>query len=84
VSRVRVDAGGVLNRALLSAGLVDEISVVVAPYVAAGATAGSPPFFGELNGGDPVSLDLTAVERLRQGHLWLRYEVRTPAAVAAP
>jgi hypothetical protein len=24
----------------------------------------------------PVALELTAVERLRQGHVWLRYDVR--------
>ena len=42
VTAGRVDAGGGLNGALLRAGLADEISVVVAPYLAAGASAGQP------------------------------------------
>ena len=37
VSAVRVDAGGALNGALLQAGLADEMSVVIAPYLAASA-----------------------------------------------
>ena len=72
VSAVRVDAGGALNGSLLQAGLVDEMSVVIAPYLAASATA-HPAYLAA--GGRPgtVTLEPAAVERLRQGHVWLRY-----------
>ncbi|MGE5288654.1 MAG: dihydrofolate reductase family protein [Micromonosporaceae bacterium] len=76
VTAVRVDAGGALNGALLSAGLVDEISVVIAPYLAGGTRAGSLRLIAGANGDEALSLDLTAVDRLRQGHVWLRYAVR--------
>lgn len=76
VRAVRVDAGGTLNGQLLRAGLVDGISAIIAPYLA--GTADTPP--GTLLAG-PVSasapLALTGVERLRDGHLWLRYSTRS-------
>jgi 2,5-diamino-6-(ribosylamino)-4(3H)-pyrimidinone 5'-phosphate reductase len=74
VSAVRVDAGGGLNGALLRAGLADEMSVVVAPYLAASATA--DPLRLIAGPGSPgMALELTALERLRLGHVWLRYAV---------
>lgn len=76
VGAVRVDAGGGLNAALLRAGLADEISVVVAPYLAASATAGQVRLFAGPDCPEAVALELIAVQRLRQGHLWLRYAVR--------
>lgn len=76
VGAVRVDAGGGLNGALLRARLVDEVSVVIAPYLAAGATADPVRLIAGLSSAGPVALELTAVERLCQGHVWLRYDVR--------
>jgi len=74
VTEVRVDAGAGLNTALLRAGLVDEISVVVAPYLV-GAGAASPlRLVGVLDGTVP-RLELTRVEPLRDSHVWLRYAV---------
>ena len=74
VSAVRVDAGGGLNGALLRAGLVDEVSVVIAPYLAASAAAGQLHLITGL-GSPAMALELAAFERLRQGHAWLRYTV---------
>ncbi len=86
VQAVRVDAGGTLNGLLLRAGLVDEVSLLVAPYLAGtGPSAPVPLLAGPRRDGD--RLTLVTVDRLRDGHLWLRYTIQpaTPgAAVAAP
>jgi riboflavin biosynthesis pyrimidine reductase len=57
-------------------GLADQLSIVIAPYLAASATAGPVPLIAEPGSPDAVALELAAVERLRQGHMWLRYDVR--------
>jgi 2,5-diamino-6-(ribosylamino)-4(3H)-pyrimidinone 5'-phosphate reductase len=68
VRKVRVDAGGTLNGVLLRAGLVDELSIVVAPHLSTEVTplatdAGAP------------ELTLTSVEQLRDSQVLLRYTV---------
>lgn len=83
VTAVRVDAGGGLNEALLRAGLADEISVIVAPYLAA-STDGPPHLFARMDGAAALALDLTALERLRHGHIWLRYTVDVGPVLGAP
>jgi 2,5-diamino-6-(ribosylamino)-4(3H)-pyrimidinone 5'-phosphate reductase len=75
VMAMRVDAGGGLNAALLGAGLADEISVVIAPYLAA-SPAGPSRLVAGADNAAALELDLIAVERLRNGHIWLRYAVR--------
>lgn len=74
VRAVRVDAGGGLNAALLAAGLVDEISVVLAPLLV-GVGGQRPRHLVEDLCADAHRLELRAVERLRDGHVWLRYAV---------
>jgi 2,5-diamino-6-(ribosylamino)-4(3H)-pyrimidinone 5'-phosphate reductase len=67
---VRVDSGGALTGALLRAGLVDELSLLVHPCV-----AGSDRRW---HGPEPVrarGLALTAAETLGDGLVWLRYRV---------
>ena len=61
------------NGALLQAGLVDEMSVVIAPYLAASATAHPAYLAAGLGRPGTVTLEPAAVERLRQWHVWLRY-----------
>jgi 2,5-diamino-6-(ribosylamino)-4(3H)-pyrimidinone 5'-phosphate reductase len=75
VEHVRVDAGPALNAALLDAGLVDEVSVVVAPWLV--GSAGARPLHLALQLPEAAGLRLTAVETLRDDHVWLRYEVRS-------
>jgi 2,5-diamino-6-(ribosylamino)-4(3H)-pyrimidinone 5'-phosphate reductase len=75
VMAVRVDAGGGLNAALLRGGLVDEISVVIAPYLAA-SPAGPLRLVAGADNAAALALSLIAAERLRDGHIWLRYAVR--------
>jgi 2,5-diamino-6-(ribosylamino)-4(3H)-pyrimidinone 5'-phosphate reductase len=74
VEHVRVDSGGVLNGALLRAGLVDEISLLVVPSAVGGRSPASLFVADDLLG-EPVGLELRALERLRDDIVWLRYAV---------
>ena len=69
VRTVRVDSGGTLNAALLGAGLVDEVSLLVHPALA-GTSA--RPLFADAK---PLkgSFRLFHNERLPGGLVWLRY-----------
>jgi 2,5-diamino-6-(ribosylamino)-4(3H)-pyrimidinone 5'-phosphate reductase len=69
-------AGGGLNGALLRAGLVDEIQLLVRPAAIGGL--GTPTLFDgpELADGDsPTRLRLLFAHAETDGMLWLRYEV---------
>ncbi|WP_254545779.1 RibD family protein [Halomarina pelagica] len=74
VETVLTDSGGTLNGVLLRAGLVDEVSVLVHPYLVGGT---SPRSF--VRGPDPsesapaASLSLLGVERRDDDLLQLRY-----------
>jgi len=73
---LRVDSGGVLNGALLRAGLVDEISVVINPYLVGGISPSSIYVAPDLNSQHGViPLRLAQVESLSGQAIWLRYEV---------
>jgi len=73
VNVLRVDSGGDLVVAMLKAGLVDEISLLLAPVLAG---VDQRRMFRSLDGtGTPISLDLRAVEQLPSGLLHLRYTV---------
>jgi 2,5-diamino-6-(ribosylamino)-4(3H)-pyrimidinone 5'-phosphate reductase len=75
VDRVRVDSGGTLNGVLLKLGLVNEVSLLVAPVLMGDDS--SRPFYrasAPASGGH-VGLRLTHEERLAGDNLWLRYEV---------
>lgn len=76
VKSVRVDSGGSLNGALLRAGLVDEVSVLIGPTLVGGVSARSI-----FRAPDPVvpegaiSVRLIHLEKLDGDHVWLRYEL---------
>ena len=93
VTRVRVDSGGALAGALLAAGLVHEISLMVYPLLAGGAEEHTfnrlvaPD--GALGGAASAALALVGVDQLDGGVARLRYEVRgdrlnRPAVVESP
>jgi riboflavin biosynthesis pyrimidine reductase len=76
VSCVLSTAGGGLNGALLRAGLVDEIQLLVLPAVIGGL--GTPSVFdGPVLGDEelPTRLRLLSSQAEADGMLWLRYEV---------
>jgi 2,5-diamino-6-(ribosylamino)-4(3H)-pyrimidinone 5'-phosphate reductase len=76
VKVVRVDSGGTLNGHLLRAGLVDEVSLLVHPALVGGVSPRSAFRAPDLTGPDGVTpLKLLAVEEVRDGIVWLRYEV---------
>jgi 2,5-diamino-6-(ribosylamino)-4(3H)-pyrimidinone 5'-phosphate reductase len=76
VKVVRVDSGGVLNGALLRAGLVDEVSLLVGPCLVGGTSPRSLFVAPDLTSPEGViPLRLTHVERVRGDVVWLCYEV---------
>jgi len=76
VKSIRVDSGGILNGALLRAGLVDEVSVLVSPSLAGGNTPNSFYQAADLDSSqDIIPLRLIQMERLEGDAIWLRYEV---------
>jgi 2,5-diamino-6-(ribosylamino)-4(3H)-pyrimidinone 5'-phosphate reductase len=75
VREVRTDAGGTLNGLLVRAGLVDELSLVVAPHLAGAGQVPAVHVVEGLAGADGPRLTLVAVERLPDSHVWLRYTV---------
>jgi len=74
VNVVRVDSGGTLNSVLLNSGLVDEVSVLIHPFLAGGKP--DPTIFDPLKAGIPdlpIPLKLDHYEVLEQGIIWARY-----------
>jgi 2,5-diamino-6-(ribosylamino)-4(3H)-pyrimidinone 5'-phosphate reductase len=69
VRTVRVDSGGTLNAALLRAGFVDELSLLVHPVVA--GTPARPLFDGSKP--PKTEFKLYRQQRLQGGLVWLRY-----------
>ncbi len=75
VRTVRVDAGGHLVGALLRAGLVNEVSVVIEPRLVGGESPRWLVQAGDAGSADVVGLMLRGVEQFDDGALWLRYDV---------
>lgn len=78
----RVDAGGTLNGQLLRLGLVDEVSVLLCPYLVGSSSPGSifrvaeiAPLGSPTGQGEAISLRLALVERLAGDVVRLHYEV---------
>lgn len=77
VRSILTDCGGALNGALLRAGLVDEISVLLNPSVVGGS--GTPTLVDwpeQATAENIIPLTLAHVERFDDGVLWLRYDVK--------
>ena len=75
-----LEGGGKINGSMLQAGLVDEVSLLVAPI--ADGTIGTASVFDVERGPDQQGaarggrrLALVAVEGRAQGVLWIRYRV---------
>jgi 2,5-diamino-6-(ribosylamino)-4(3H)-pyrimidinone 5'-phosphate reductase len=76
VQSLRTDCGGRLNGALLGAGLVDEVAVIINPSLA--ANAGNQLFvtLPDAIAGDGLPLTLRDIDSLDDGAVWLLYEIR--------
>lgn len=73
---LRVDSGGILIGALLRAGLVDEMSVVIGPGLVGGESPRSIYVAPDLSSGEGViPLKLLAMEQVEGDTVWLRYSV---------
>jgi riboflavin biosynthesis pyrimidine reductase len=74
VRTLMLEGGGRINGGMLRVGLVDEVSLLVAPV--ADGRIGTPALF-DVDGDDvtPRRLALDAVERRADDVLWLRYRV---------
>lgn len=76
VETVRIDSGGTLNSVLLQAGVVDEVSVLIHPFLAGGRA--EPTMFDPFRAGFPdlkVPLTHTGTEVVGKGLVWVRYTV---------
>jgi 2,5-diamino-6-(ribosylamino)-4(3H)-pyrimidinone 5'-phosphate reductase len=74
VKVLRVDSGGTLNSVLLHAGLVDEVSVLIHPFIAGGMA--DPTLSDPLKAGIPelqVPLTHQHTEVMQNGIVWSRY-----------
>jgi 2,5-diamino-6-(ribosylamino)-4(3H)-pyrimidinone 5'-phosphate reductase len=75
IRRLLLEGGGKINGSFLAAGLVDELSVLIAPVADGGI--GTPTLFDAREGSGPTRrLKLLSVERRRGDLLWARYRVR--------
>ena len=74
VRTLMLEGGGKINGAMLRAGLIDEVSVLVAPVV--DGREGTPALFDvDAEPAMPRRLALDAIERRGDDMLWLRYRV---------
>ena len=75
IRKLLLEGGGKINGSFLAAGLIDELSLLVAPVADGGV--GTPTLFDARKGPGPARhLRLLSVERRRGDLLWVRYRVR--------
>jgi riboflavin biosynthesis pyrimidine reductase len=74
IRRLLLEGGGAVNGALLQAGLVDELSLIIAPSVE-GVPGGSAVFdiHGKPNALNTMGMVLEGCQVLEGGFVWLRY-----------
>lgn len=77
IDRLMLAGGGYVNGSFLAAGLIDEVSLVIAP-VADGNTKSVSSFerFDFLQNQDPTVFSLLEAKRLDGDGLWLRYQAK--------
>lgn len=78
IKRLLLEGGGKINGSFLEAGLIDELSVLVAPV--ADGSVGTPSLFDAGEGRGPVrQLRLVSLQRRPGDLVWLRYKVKRSA-----
>jgi 2,5-diamino-6-(ribosylamino)-4(3H)-pyrimidinone 5'-phosphate reductase len=80
IETLRVDSGGILIGALLRAGLVDELSVILSPVLIGGMSPRSFYVAPDLTSTEmAIPLRLAHVEKAEGDFVWLRYTLeKTP------
>lgn len=78
ISRILLEGGAAINGSMMAAGLVDELSFVVAPALEARNGSDRIIAFGEEGLTGKVELSLISCEPLSHGALHLRYAVSPP------
>ncbi|MDE5585954.1 MAG: dihydrofolate reductase family protein [Muribaculaceae bacterium] len=76
VKRLSVVGGGKINGAFLSAGLIDELSAMIAPGI--DGRIGQPALFDGIKDNErfmPEKMNLKDVKALPNGVIWARYDV---------
>lgn len=74
VKTLLLEGGGRINGSMIRAGLIDELSLLVAPVC--DGRIGTPALF-DVDGSDskPLELSLESVEQFSAGVIWLRYSI---------
>ena len=75
VERVAVVGGGAINASFLAAGLLDEVSILLAPGID-GRKGMTAAFDGLSLDVEPFNLQLKNVKTYENGAIWLRYLVK--------
>ena len=74
IRKLLLEGGGKINGSFLAAGLIDELSILIAPVADGGV--GTPTLFDAKSGrGVARALRLISVAKLRGNLVWLRYKV---------
>lgn len=77
INTLMVSGGGFINGSFLSEGLIDELSLIIAPVTDAASDTSTLFETGSyIKPISPVAFSLKEVEKLAEGGLWLRYETR--------
>jgi riboflavin biosynthesis pyrimidine reductase len=75
IRKLLLEGGGKINGSFLAAGVIDELSILIAPVADGGV--GTPSLFDARKGAGPARhLKLLSVERRPGDLLWVRYRVR--------
>jgi 2,5-diamino-6-(ribosylamino)-4(3H)-pyrimidinone 5'-phosphate reductase len=75
IRKLLLEGGGKINGSFLAAGLIDELSILVAPI--ADGSIGTPSLFDVADRrAHARNLKLRSIERRSGGIVWLRYKVR--------
>ena len=82
VRKITLQGGGIINGAMLAAGIIDELSLVIYPGIDGLTT--SPSIFEYLGAADErpaegQSLELLSSQALANGIVWLRYRFHSTA-----
>jgi riboflavin biosynthesis pyrimidine reductase len=81
IRKLLLEGGGKINGSFLAAGVIDELSILVAPVADGGV--GTPSLFDAREGPGPARpLKLLSVERRRGDLLWVRYRVQDSSTAA--